>query len=115
MNNVDKAAQIMYAHERELGRYGSEYIARALAQEGLLAPDLPEPDDQWRDAGEAWWNIADDYGIRTGNVWASHRFGTIELMLPERITEFTPAQARDLADKLRAAANHAETSKETNE
>lgn len=82
--------------------------AEALADAGLLAPDLPEPVGHLRDTGEAWWRLADAVGIHVGQVWAYSKHGTIDLALPEKLTELTPEEARGVAHALLAAANHAE-------
>ncbi|WP_288833720.1 hypothetical protein [uncultured Corynebacterium sp.] len=108
MSTIDKAAQVIAEHDADGVCDEPECIVKDLKYAGLLAPDLPEPESALSDPDEAWWNITDGHGIHVGHVWAYAKYQSIDLMLPEKLTELTPAQARDLADKLRAAAEHAE-------
>lgn len=115
MSTIDKAAEVIrtwqyhYPSEMDLNPdWSAVDIAEKLYDAERLAHDLPEPDSTLSDPDEAWWNITDGHGIHVGHVWAYREHQSIDLMLPEKLTELTPDQARDLADKLRSAANHAE-------
>ena len=78
--------------------------AQALADAGLLAPDLPTPDRDGR-----WWPTAS----RLGNVNIRGRRVYIHSGTLERMgISFTPDDADDLADILKAAAAAARTHQE---
>lgn len=115
MSTIDKAAEVIrtwqyhYPSEMDLNPdWSAVDIAEKLYDAERLAPDLPEPDKGWPDPEESMWHLTDSRGVCGGHVWAYHKYQMVELALLEKFTELTPAQARDLADKLRAAANHAE-------
>ncbi|WP_288833706.1 hypothetical protein [uncultured Corynebacterium sp.] len=111
--NIDRAADIIY--DTLSGQYGDFCIptdaAEALADAGLIAPDLPEPDDPsiFVPGGKGWLPGGPD----GPSVWTAPG-GTV---MVQRIEpgDLTPDEAREVAHALLAAANHAETSKETNE
>ena len=105
MNNIDKAAQIIRDSSEvdgeTLGYAHSHNIANDLADAGLIAPDLPKPD------AHGDWELA-------GGVTVTADDG--EITITEPLTdEHTmicwygqPHNARELADALTAAAQHAE-------
>ena len=78
----------------------AEYAARWLQDDGLLAPNLPEPRidiDEWQ-----------EWGHKHGSYVALEN-GKITLKIPDDISrDLTPDEARELAAWLNAAANHAE-------
>lgn len=78
--------------------------ARALADAGLLAPELPEPNDHsvFAPAGRGWL-LNDENGPV---VWTAPG-GTVMVQRVEP-GDLTPDDARDLAYALLAAANYAE-------
>lgn len=82
---------------------------RALADAGLLAPDLPEPNDPiiFAPAGRGWL-LNDENGPV---VWTAPG-GTV---MVQRIEpgDLTPEEARGVAHALLAAANYAEEQRET--
>lgn len=117
--NIDRAADIIDAWTKqghELNEHvGNPHdIARALAKAGLLAPEKPEP--QTFPSGEREWSTLDGWvNLDTD--------GTITMAYDERDeddlaagAEIEPgelvftriSEARDLANILNAAANHAE-------
>ncbi|WP_273407849.1 hypothetical protein [Corynebacterium ureicelerivorans] len=105
MSNIDKAAQIIRDSSEvdgeTLGYAHSHNIANDLADAGLIAPDLPKPD------AHGDWELA-------GGVTVTADDG--EITITEPLTdEHTmicwygqPHNARELADALHAAAQHAE-------
>lgn len=100
MNNRDRAADVINRHGFDPCRE-PECIAQDLADAGLLAPDLPKPD------AHGDWELA-------GGVTVTADDG--EITITEPLTdEHTmicwygqPHNARELADALHAAAQHAE-------
>lgn len=111
MSNQEKAAQVIY--DALSGKYGDFRFptdaAEALADAGLLAPDLPEPDTL--EYGSPEWDgvFAYQYGAEwrdaMGSVCAFN--GTVEVQGDDTHIH-TPDEARALALALLAAANHAE-------
>lgn len=111
-NNIDRAAEVLGKVRYERSRVATpdmiEWFARdayrevhALADAGLLAPDPPSPDRDGR-----WWPTAASIGNVNINpageiVLHSGNFRDMTLHL-------APAKARDLANILNAAADHAE-------
>ena len=98
-NNIDRAADVIRAAGWDGGN-AAEVLSRALADAGLLAPDLPTPDRDGK-----WWPTAASIGSVTISpagevVIHSGRFRDMRLYL-------TPKKATDLANILKAAAAHA--------
>ena len=99
-NNIDRAAEVIhYHHDNCLD------AANALADAGLLAPEPPEANDptaSFVPDGKGW--LLDG---QTGPVVWTASGG---LVMVQRIEpgELAPAQARDLANILNAAADYAE-------
>jgi len=110
MTNIDRAARTVWEASRGAGEplsaIASDYIAAALADAGLLMPELPEPQL-----------------VPTGmedRVYLSWRSDPVDVEQSARITElFTPGESfpilsldadesRCLGLRLLAAANHAE-------
>ena len=98
--NTDRAAEVIhYHHDNCLD------AANALADAGLLSPDLPEANDptaSFVPDGKGW--LLD--GPTGPVVWTAP--GGLVMIQRLEPGELTPAEARDLADILNAAANHAE-------
>lgn len=106
MSNLEKAEYVLYQWADSLGglesidrEYGGamDGAAQALAAEGLLAPDLPEPD------GGSWHTRS--------HTTTTASNGLVHLVDLGRNIALTPTEARDLALALMAAANHAEGGK----
>ena len=97
MSNIDKAARIVRdlseVDGETIGYAHAHNIAHALADEGLLMPELPEP----------WLHTPPDTFAWEApeNIIAKRDRGTVEL---GPYTWCTPTQARDLALALLAAA-----------
>lgn len=103
MNNIERAAEIIEKH----GFYPCrepECLAQDLADAGLLAPDLPEPRidiDGWQ-----------EWGHKHGSS-VTLEDGMVTVEIPDDISrDLTPAEARELAAWLNAAANAAEGNQE---
>lgn len=99
-----------YQHALDLANHIAEVdetpreLAKQLHQYGLLMPDLPEPEDPgiFVPGGKGWLPC----GPVGPSVWTAPN----SLIMVQRVEpgDFTPAQARELALALLAAANHAE-------
>ena len=106
MSNIDKAADLIWDRvEPELGHYQSaETLAQDLADAGLLAPDLPEPEHD--EDGICFW------GAATFSITAGQKdrpgFVAVQDSEPGGVLYMDPAYSRDLAYALLAAADHAE-------
>lgn len=92
-NNLDRAIEVIGEAYQEAMDSGTPstwryQIAQALADAGLLAPDLPELSE------------SSEAGVTA--------FGQVYIRYSVDDLHMTPAEARDLADDLNAAANHAE-------
>lgn len=105
MSNMEKAAQMIRdlseVDGETLGYAHVHNIAQALADAGLLAPDLPEPQEH---GGKLVWPLADP------DEWAvSLHDGWVRLS-DERGAIFTASRklARDLGHIFLAAGNHTE-------
>lgn len=116
MSNIEKAAEWLYIHSddeadyfikvgRTFGELPSYEVerwrkkAQALAGAGLLAPELT-PSSLNRHHG--WWAAK---GVADVSIAPEER---VILELKEDDALFTPAEARELAHALLAAANYAE-------
>ena len=90
MSNIDRAAKVILNHRGGTWSTSVE-TAHALADAGLLAPELPQPNPEH-----------DDY-TDFGNVWIEHDE-------PQRIytdiDDLTPEEAEALGLALLAAAQH---------
>lgn len=104
-SNIDRAAEIIHQHHDNCTD-----AAAHLDLAGLLAPDLPEANDPTASfvPGGKGWLLEGPTGPV---VWTAPG----GLVMVQRIEpgDLTPAEARDLANILNAAAEHAE--KEINE
>ena len=85
-------------------------IAQALADAGLLAPDLPEPKRAWNDdEAPLMWKITDDFNSLA--VVIEERLPETPVQLEtfnQLVKRLTIEQARRAAHALLAAANEAE-------
>lgn len=104
--NIDRAADHMESLDR-LYDYGSGHMpsnaerAQALADAGLLAPDLPEPTIWEQGNHPEWGNRPYATGVDR------HPCGGLTVFTPYAHW-LTPRQARQEAAALLAAANYAE-------
>ena len=98
MDNTAKAAEVIDRHGFDPCRE-PECIAQDLADAGLLAPDLPEPDV--RDTIDWWTRLAsvllDEDGERISIIFDNHW-----------VNAPSPDHVRELALALLAAANYQE-------
>lgn len=110
MSNIKKAAGVIDQWTKEgyelNSAVGSPHdIAERLAEAGLLAPDLPEPDGCPPDIHKPGWHLgisidAEYAAAFVGGVWVTGTTGWG--------VKYSPERAREVACKLLAAANHAE-------
>ena len=112
MSNMEKAAQMIRdlseVDGETLGYAHVHNIAQALADAGLLAPDLPEPDKTGILVQDArWWLLG---GPDDPSVWAAPD----SPVMVQRIEpgELTPDEAREVAHALLAAADYSEGNQE---
>lgn len=111
MNNIDKAGQVIYDEANQMWERGeiltaageAERIANALADAGLLAPDLPEANDLDIPVpnAKAWLPC----GLTGPSVWTAPG-GRIMVQRVEP-GDLTPAEARFFALAVLAAAQYA--------
>ena len=98
MSNRDRAAEVIRDFLRKEPH--STMLRNRLENEGLLAPDLPEPRmdiDGW----QVW-------GHKHGNH-VSLQHGMVTVVMPDDISrDLTIKEARDLAARLNAAADRAQ-------
>lgn len=97
MNSQAKAAEVIDRHGFDPCRE-PECIAQALADAGLLAPDLPEPSAG--SDGALLWN--------NETVWIEDDEVDVYTDIPRSFGWMTPNEARNLAHALLAAADHTE-------
>lgn len=98
MNNRDRAADVINRHGFDPCRE-PQCIAQDLADAGLLAPDLPEANE----AG--FWHTDNTMTrVRPGLLVEVGFYG----QGVETYVKLTPAEARELAHMLLAAATHPE-------
>lgn len=99
MSNRDRAAEIIDEHSFE-----PECIASYLTDTGLIAPDLPDPDESmiFVPEGRGWLPS----GKNGPSVWTAPG-GRI---MVQRIEpgDLTPEEAREVAHALLAAANYSQ-------
>ena len=106
MSNIDKVAEVIAKHNADGVCNEPECIANDLADAGLLAPELPEPDrkltERWgeKDLEFVYWEIPYAARVETSRGWE------VSLRIPDRY--MSTETARKLANILLAAANHAE-------
>ena len=113
MSNSEKAVEVIFATEKRIQGHAYDLdearvraYAQALADAGLLAPELPEPDrkltERWgeKDLEFAYWEIPYAARVETSRGWE------VSLRIPDRY--MSTETARKLANILLAAANHAE-------
>lgn len=124
MSNRDRAAEVIRTwqarHKTEMDNnpdWAAQNLAGDLAQAGLLAAELPEPD---HDARDPEWRseYEEDYGYSAPDVWdVGTRIGVGVFRGSHEITvwddreplePFSIAEARQLAYALLAAANRSE-------
>lgn len=98
MSNRDRAAEIIDEHSFE-----PECIASYLTDAGLIAPDLPQPDEaNFVPDGKGWL----PGGPHGPSIWtASDSRIMVQRLEPG---DLTPAEAREVAYALLAAANYSE-------
>lgn len=108
MSIIDKAIEVIVERTLVCDLFTARDIAKNLADAGLLAPDLPEPNRLRDRPDEAGWFITDGTDTKLGSVWGNQSYGNIDLILEHNFTELTPTQARDIAHRLLAAADFAD-------
>lgn len=107
MTNIDRAAEHLDSLDRLYGYASGQkptnaVRAQALADNGYLMPDLPEPVENQYTHHPSWFN-----------GWVEQNRGEVELhhngyANGEEETTLTAEEARDLALALLAAADHTE-------
>lgn len=111
MNNQDKAAEVIRTwqqrHQNELDNntdWAAQNLAGDLKQAGLLAIDLPEPNDPgiFVPDGKGWI----PGGPHGPSVWTAP--GSPIMVQRIEPGDLTPEEARNLAHALLAAAQYAE-------
>lgn len=113
MSNIDKAAEIIAEARRTAPRvrdmqdHISPHIAQALADAGLLAPELPERGKAWGDddAPSIWRTDGESDTLAV--VLMKDNSLQVE-DFNEVFMQITPSAGRGLAAALLAAANYAE-------
>lgn len=104
MNNINHAAKIIHHMTGDLQR--AHDVANEIASAGLLAPDLPEPNDStisiFVPDGKGWLPAEPDGPV----VWTAPG----GLIMAQRIEpgDLTPDEARQVAYALLAAADYSE-------
>lgn len=98
MSNRDRAADVIRAHGFDPCRV-PECIAQDLADAGLLAPDLPEP------SKAGFWHTDNTVTRALTNRLVEAGFYSQGV---DTYVKLAPAEARELAANLTAAANAAE-------
>lgn len=102
MSNRDRAAEVIRAHGTDPCRE-PECIAQDLADAGLLAPDVPKPDEADFVPGGKGWLPGGPHGP---SVWTAPD----STVMVQRIEpgDLTPEEAREVAHALLAAANYSQ-------
>ncbi|AWB84803.1 hypothetical protein [Corynebacterium liangguodongii] len=113
MNNQEKARSII--ERTVLGKQTTATstalaITQALADAGLLMPELPEPGRAWADDDAPWlWKVAEMQNSLAVTLDTRYRQPVIGIEdFNQEFKRLIPAQARDLAHSLLAAAQWAE-------
>ena len=106
MTNIDRAAEVIRAHGTDPCRE-PQCIAQDLADAGLIAPDLPKPDEADFVPGGKGWLPGGPHGP---NIWTAPD----STVMVQRIEpgDLTPEEARGIADALYAAANYSQEGKD---
>ena len=106
MNNRDRAAEVIRAHGTDPCRE-PECIAQDLADAGLIAPDLPKPDEADFVPGGKGWLPGGPHGP---SIWTAPD----STVMVQRLEpgDLTPEEARGIADALYAAANYSQEGKD---
>lgn len=118
MSNREKTAEVIRTwqarHKTEMDTnpdWAAQNLAGDLANAGLLAPDLPEPQRAWDDdEAPLIWKITDGYDP-LAIVVDEHPLGDHPVQLETFntvIKRLTTAEARRAAHALYAAANYSE-------
>lgn len=108
MNNIDRAAHVInetYSDEYVKPHMAPPKVAQALADEGLLMPDLPEP-TRWKQNEEPEWDACDTTVSPAGHG------GRIIVEDSDGRWKASAEDIRDLAYALLAAADYAERNQE---
>lgn len=103
MTDLDQAAQVIALCAQK--GYGPYLTAETLADYGLLAPDLPEPDRE-NDRQGAVWYLNTQIGYIASGGPVIDVYGLSHQRQSFRLT-FTKEEAEDAAHKLLAAAQYA--------
>lgn len=98
MSNIKRAAKVIFLEAGPLSTHDAEDVAQALADAGLLAPDLPEPTD--RSIPE--WEMPNN----EHHAVSVSRYSTVRIW--GDTSGYEPAEARALAAALLSAAAWAE-------
>lgn len=103
MNNLDKLVQVIREHDAYGTCHEPECLAQDIADAGLLTPDLPEPEEKFT-TGDASWTLV---GKAAVDSWRDEG-GPVVALMAGRGRYLIPAEARQLAYILLAAADYAE-------
>lgn len=106
MTNIDRAAEVIRAHGTDPCRE-PQCIAQDLADAGLIAPDLPKPDEADFVPGGKGWLPGGPHGP---SIWTAPD----STVMVQRLEpgDLTPEEARGIADALYAAANYSQEGKD---
>lgn len=105
--NIDRAAAIIAPWiEKEWGHPedNAESAADALADAGLLMPDIPEPDDVDPEREATWVPHPLVYAVY---AYKHGLYGTWNVAMDSAPSDLSPEDTRRLAYALLAAADHA--------
>lgn len=112
MTNIDKATDLLYQRSKELLGVDSDAAhracqehAQALAEAGLLTPELPEPAFSFSDGTKAWF-VEDDEVRGIASIYIFN--GEVLLSTAAGKVKGAPSQMRKIGLALLAAANHAQ-------
>lgn len=103
MSTVSKAADVIGQALSEYPSYKYLEIATALDNAGLLAPNLPDPEIEYKDGGACWLD-GENTSVESHYFTASDQF----IITTGVAYDLTPTEARKLAYALLAAAHWAE-------
>ncbi|WKS54929.1 hypothetical protein [Corynebacterium accolens] len=109
MTNVERALQVL-EEARRLGevRIDPHDAVEAIAQAGLLAPDLPEPTQSFSD-GTKFWFVEDDEVRGIASIYIFD--GEVLLSTAAGRVKGSPAKMRKIGLALLAATNHTQEEK----
>lgn len=103
MSNIDKAAVLLGQVLSEYHNWRPRRLATTLDRAGLLAPDLPDPELEYKDGGACWLDSD------TTSVEHHYDSDSDEFIITTGVAyDLTPTEARELAYALLAAAQWAE-------